>query len=400
MPGGTRHYDLARELVRKGHSLTIFASSFHYGKRIETREYHETPYIIEDIDGITFVWIKTFPYQKNDLNRFFNMFTYTYRVLRHVHHMPIVAPDIVIGSSVHMFAVYAAYRIAQKFDVPFVMEVRDIWPQTLIDMGMSRYHPFVFLLGWLEKYLYQKAQKIITLLPYAIEHIRSVTPMDEDKIVWIPNGADIQRNDAIEPHVFSTKALNVVYAGAIGAANDLVTLIESARLLQNQPISFHIVGDGPMKPVLESLCATSAVQNVFFYGALPKTEALKMIKGADVLYFSLTDSPVFRYGISSNKLFDYLSAGKPILFASNSGNNPVQETGAGITVAAENPGAVAEGVQIFLEMTETERLAMGSRGRVYMEIHHDTKQLAERLEQTLTRIVYNYTSLHKRHHRS
>lgn len=399
MPGGTRHYDLAQELVRKGHSVTIFASSFHYGKRVETREYHEIPYIIEDIDGITFVWIKTFPYQKNDLNRFFNMLSFTYRVLRNVKHMPVAAPDIVIGSSVHMFAVYAAYRIALKFDAPFVMEVRDIWPQTLIDMGMSRHHPFVLLLGWLEKYLYQKARKIITLLPYASEHIRSVTPMKKDKIVWIPNGADIQRNDAIAPHVFPTSNLNVVYAGAIGEANNLSTLIESAQLLQNQPVFFHIVGDGPMKPMLEEFCTTSAVKNVFFYGALPKTEALKMIKGADVLYFSLTDSPVFRYGISSNKLFDYLGSGKPILFASNSGNNPVQEAGAGITVAAENPGAVADGIRMFLNMSETERLVLGRKGRIYMETHHDIKHLAERLEQNLTRIVYNYTSFQKRHHR-
>lgn len=397
LPGGTRHYDLAKELVHHGHHVTIFASSFHYATRTETKTYLKKPYLIEEINGITFVWIKTYPYIRNNARRFLNMLSYTYQVLRHAHRMPIIPPDVIIGSSVHMFAVYAAYRLAKSFDVPFVMEVRDIWPQTLIDMGMSRYHPFVLLLGWLEKYLYQKAEKIITLLPYAAQHIRSVAPIDEDDIVWIPNGADIERNNVIEPYVFPTGGLNIVYAGAIGEANNLSTLIKSAQLLRNEPVFFHVVGDGPMKQTLEELCKKWALTNIFFYGSLPKTEALQMIKGADVLYFSLTDSPIFRYGISSNKLFDYLSSGKPILFASNSGNNPVQEAGAGITVTAEDPYAVSEGIKTFLKMTQEERSVMGKNGKTYMAAHHNTKHLAERLEQNLTQIVYNYALDKTRH---
>lgn len=397
LPGGTRHYDFAQELIRHGHRVTIFASSFHYGNRIETKQYGKKSYIIEEIDGITFVWIKTVPYRKNDIRRFLNMLSYTYRVWCDIEDMPLSAPDIIIGSSVHMFAVYAAYRIAKLFDVPFVMEIRDIWPQTLIDLGMSRYHPFVLLLGWLEKHLYQKAERIITLLPYAARHIRSVAPVDEKNIVWIPNGAAIDRNSTIAPHPFTTGNLNVVYAGALGEANNLTTLIESAQLLRDEPVSFHIVGDGPMKKTLENMSGKSAPDKVFFYGSLPKTAALSMIKGADVLYFSLTDSPVFRFGISSNKLFDYLSAGRPILFASNSGNNPVQEAGAGISVPAENPHAVAEGIRTFLKMTEQERGAMGAKGESYMAEHHDTRNLAARLEQNLTQIVYNYASHTTRH---
>jgi len=156
MGGATRHFDFAKELVKKGHKVCIVASSFHYASYKEMKSYEKGNYLSENIDGVDFIWIKTRTYTGNGLGRVINMLEYMIKA-RKVN-LPFHA-DIIIGSSVHLFAVYAAYKLAKKLNIPFVMEVRDIWPQTLIDMGISSWHPFIFILSKLEKFYIKKQKK-------------------------------------------------------------------------------------------------------------------------------------------------------------------------------------------------------------------------------------------------
>lgn len=103
---------------------------------------------------------KNFPYSKSDWKRVLNMLSYSVRVYNVAKKIDMEKPDVIIGSSVHLFAVYTAYLLSKYYKVPFIMEVRDLWPQTLIDMGVSRWNPFVILLGILERFLYKRAQKL------------------------------------------------------------------------------------------------------------------------------------------------------------------------------------------------------------------------------------------------
>ena len=190
MGGGTRHYDFAKELIARGHQVSIISSSFHYSKYQEMKDYGSKNYIREDIHGVDWLWVKTPPYYGNGISRVKNMLSFTKSVLNITPTLDLPRPDVIIGSSVHLFAVWAAYRLSKRFKTPFVMEVRDLWPQTLIDMGISKWHPFILLLSWLEKFLYKKADKIITLLPKANLYIEKLG-IEKEKIVWISNGANI-----------------------------------------------------------------------------------------------------------------------------------------------------------------------------------------------------------------
>jgi glycosyltransferase involved in cell wall biosynthesis len=386
--GGTRHFDYAKRLVAMGHSVTIFASSFHYTAHTDFKTYPPgKDYLREKYEGVDFVWIKTRPYKGNGLSRVINMFDYMFKAMRIAKRQMASEPDIVIGSAVHLFAVYAGYRCARHFRAPFVMEVRDLWPQTLIDMGMSRWHPFIILLGVLERFLYRRAEAVITNLPYASKYIAQFIP--ENRIYWIANGVDLSRNEGVDSYPFESGLFHVVYAGAVGQANQLETLIKAAEKVQRQPARFHIVGDGPRRPELERYVQDNHLANVVFHGAVGKKDAIAMINGADLLFFPLVDSPVFRYGIASNKLFDYLASKKPILFASNAANNPVKEAGAGISVPSEDIDAVAEAIETIRDMPPEERARLGMNGYEYVKKHYDIKKLAEKLDELLRSIRYN-----------
>ncbi len=383
MGGGTRHYDFAKALIRRGHHVTIVASSFHYATFKEMKTYGNSPYLHETLDGVDFIWIRTRPYRGNGVGRVLNQLDYMRKAL---HVTPKNTPDIIIGSSVHLLAVFASWRVARRLNVPFVMEIRDIWPQTLIDIGMSKWHPYIMLLSYLEKFLYQKAKKIISLLPYAYEHLHKFGIKD-DRILWLPNGVSLERSISITPRQFIPQEhTHILYAGAIGVANDIDILIQSAKALQNhQEIHFHIIGAGSEKTRLQKI----APHNVTFYDPMPKENAIAAMKGADLLFFPLADSPVFKFGISSNKLFDYLSSKKPIIFASNAKNNPVKDSGSGVSIPAHNADAITKAILELHNMDLNIKKEMGNKGFAYIQTHHNIENLAKKLEQELISLLYN-----------
>lgn len=390
MAGGTRHYDFAKELVSLGHQVTIIASSFHYATHQEQKEYGNNYFLKENQENINFIWIKTRPYTANNgLGRIYNMLDYMLKSKKIMSHQTDV-PDIIVGSSVHLFAVYSAYLVAKKLHVPFVMEVRDLWPQTLIDMGISKWHPFILLLSFLEKFLYKKATLIISLLPHAKEYISQRSKIKEDKIIWIPNGVNVERNLSIIPYNYPPNQFHIVYAGAIGEANEIDSLIYAANALSSkEDIQFHIIGDGPKLETIKNLSNKFNLKNTHFYGSISKEAAIAMMNGANVLFFPLKDSPVFRFGISSNKLFDYLAAQKPIIFASNAKNNPVAEAHAGISVKSADIPAIVTAIQKLKNSSSEQLRSFGENGLNYVEKNHDIKTLTLKLLQHLKTIRYN-----------
>ena len=395
LPGGTRHYDLGRELVRQGHQVTIFATSFHHYLHRETRLKPGEKWKIEVVDGIKFVWLRTPPYQRNDWRRVRNMVAFMLRawwlgrsLLKLVPDLG--RPDVVIGSSPHLITPLAAYWVARRYRAPFVMEIRDLWPQTIIDMGeLSANHPITKALQALEKFLYRHAAKIITLLPLADKYI-TACGIPREKIVWIPNGVDLSRFEGLEPYVDSRKGFSVLYLGAHGKANALDTVIQAAKILQDRgycEIRFILVGDGPEKPRLMALTEELSLRNVEFRDPVPKTEIPRVLGEADAFVVQLGGAEVYRWGISSNKLFDFMAAGKPIFSSAEAPLNPVKEARCGFTVPPRNPEALAEAVIKLYQMPPEERAEMGKRGREYVEKHHDIRKLAVRLEEVLQSVV-------------
>jgi len=384
MGGGTRHYDFAKELVSRGHKVRIFASSFHYAQYKELKTYHQKNYLNEMLDGVNFTWIKTRPYQGNGLGRVINMLDYKFKVQKIAFELD-EKPDVIIGSSVHLFAVDAAYKVAKKMDVSFVMEVRDIWPLTLINMGISKWHPFVLLLAHLEKTLYKKADKIITLLPEAYKHIARFGVKKED-IVWISNGVDTSRFIGLKSYKNKNEFV-VTYLGSMGQANVLHTLMQVAKSLQGRAITFQLIGEGTVKKELQSFKEENCLENVKILDFISKDEVPQVLKNSDVLYLGLKDSPLYEFGMSLNKLFDYLAAEVPIIFASNVKNNLVKEANAGLCISPENEEALIKAIIKIYEMNEEERKLFTWGNLNYIEKKFSVQSLTNELEKTLNGLI-------------
>jgi len=382
LPGGTRHYDLGKKLVEKGYKVTILASSFHYHKLQDFKNYKPNEvYLKETIDGVDFVWFKTTKYHKNNWKRFINMLSFNKSFNNYLKKETFEKPHTIIGSSIHMFAVYAAYKAALKYKARFYMEVRDLWPKTLIDLGMSRIHPVVLLFGFLEKYLYKRAEKIITLLPKSISYIEQ-KGVDKNKIHWLPNGVDLSRFDSpLKGN--NNKVFTIVYTGILGVINRLDLAIEAAEILKKRKINdvfFRIVGDGQEKERLIKMAKEKKLDNIEFVGSVPKERVHQELANADVLFFALADSPVYKYGLSANKLFDYLASRKPIIFSCKAGNDPVKESGAGISIPPDNPEEVVKAILKIKSAPKEVIKKMGENGYDYVKQIHGMDALSDKLE--------------------
>jgi len=188
MPKGTRHYSLARQLVARGHRVTIFAASFDHDAGRERFAWGRALARRQTIDGIQFVWLRTIPYQGNTIRRQFNMLSFLLMFL--LAQVGEARPDVVLGSTVHPFAAFGAWVAARARGVPFVFEIRDLWPQTLVDLGALRVgSPFERGLRHLEAFLVHRATAVITLLPGIRDYLRG-QGLPDDKVVYLPNGAD------------------------------------------------------------------------------------------------------------------------------------------------------------------------------------------------------------------
>lgn len=387
--GGTRHYSLARHLLKHGWRSSVIAASVELNtgrQRLSDGERTR----ISDFDGIPFLWVRTPQYEGNGGGRMGNMLTYAARVLLPGVTKGLERPDVIVGSSVHPFAAWSGAILARRLRVPFVFEVRDLWPQTLVDLGRLREQSLITqVLRKLEKWLYDRADRIVVLLPQADEYIVPLG-VPKRKIVWIPNGVELEGYpEPTQPLIHD--GFTLMYFGAHGQANGLDCVLRAMAQLQGRPDMSHVrlrmIGDGPLKPSLLKLAEELQLRNVEFAGPVPKREIPSVAAEADAFVFNLIDAPVFKYGISSNKLFDFLAGARPVIFCCKSSNNPVADAHAGITVLPGDPLALSQAIATLATMPAGERNEMGRAGRAYVERNHSFDSLAARFAAMLNELV-------------
>lgn len=385
--GGTRHHTLARLLMERGHEVSILSSSFHHFSRKEMERYQGGDVARKTEDGVPFVWFRTPTYLSGKFARLLGMFNFARQVYREGKSGRLGKPDLIIGSSPPMFAPYAAMRLARRFGVPFVLEVRDIWPQTVIDyLGSPRWHPMVVLMSVLEKALYSGAAKIVSVLPGSRRYLegKGAAP---SSFVYAPNGVDMEAVPGNPPLADGDGVLRLTYAGHHGYANNLSVILEAASLLEAQgyakSVAFDLYGDGPYKQELIEQAKQMNLTSVRFLSPVSKALIYNTLARADAFLMPLRKADVFRWGISPNKLVDYMSCGRPILFGVSTQMNPVEEAGAGITCEPDNPRSLAEAVKRLAAMPADERRIMGENARRYAEHHYDIRRIADRLDAAL-----------------
>jgi len=226
----------------------------------------------------------------------------------------------------------------------------------------------------------------ISLLPHADQHL-CTRGLDPEKFVYVPNGiacaewSETPRPLPLEHQAYlgqrtTSGRFLVGYSGAHGVANALDALIVAAGLLKDYPIDLVLVGTGPEREGLIALAKGRKADNVALLNSVPKAAVPTWLRQMDSLFIGLQHCPLYRFGVSPNKLFDYMMAGKPIVYATSAGNDPVQKAGCGVSVGAEDPQAIAQGILALFHLTPEQRLAMGLRGKDYVLAKHTYPVLA------------------------
>ncbi|MNX29123.1 putative glycosyl transferase [compost metagenome] len=233
---------------------------------------------------------------------------------------------------------------------------------------------------------YCVADRVVSMLPKAEAHMRE-HGMAPEKFAYLPNGIDVQEWEASadplpELHREVLERLRaqgrfiVGYAGSHGLANAMHHLIDAAPKLAGQPVTLLLVGQGPEKDALQS--RAQGMDNVVFLPPLPKGAVPALLDATDALYLGWNRVPLYRFGISPNKLMDYMMAAKPIIHSVEAGNDPVAESACGLSVPPEDPEAIASAITRLMAIDPAERAAMGASGRAFVKAHHDYRVLAQR----------------------
>lgn len=389
-----RPFYLAREWVRLGHRVTVVAASFsHLRTRCPSATSMATCELIQDVQ---YVWLKTPHYQGNGLRRFVNMCAFVGQLFLHSAWLAQRSqPDVVIASSTYPLDIFPARWIARRARARLVFEVHDLWPLTPIEVGgMPRYHPFIVLLQFAEDYAYRNADRVVSMLPKAESYMRE-HGLAPSKFSYIPNGIDVAewrestgKLPAEHRHVLArlkrSHQFLVGYAGGHGVSNHLDTLVEAASLLASRPVTFVLVGQGPEKGRLERMARGRHLHNIVFLPPVQRSAIPAFLGAMDALYIGWAKQPLYRFGISPNKLLDYMMTARPVIHAVEAGNDPVAESQCGVSVPAEDPAAVADAVLRLMATAPEERAAMGARGAEYVASHHDYALLAARFLSVLT----------------
>jgi glycosyltransferase involved in cell wall biosynthesis len=381
---GGRHFYLARELVKQGYIVYVVVSSANHLLRKPVS--FETPFKMEVVDGINFVWVKMPAYtEAHSTQRALNWFLFPWRLLK----LPQVIsdnPSAVLCSSPSPIAFLGAQRLARRFNARLIFEVRDIWPLTLTEIGGHLpNHPFIRFMQWVEDKAYRDADRVVSNLKNAVEHMVG-RGMAQEKFSWVPNGFSQDEVNLKAP--LNHKAANqlpvgkflIGYTGTLGVANALDTLILAAEQLQDVPeIAFVLVGGGKEKSALQQLAAEKGLSNVVFIDPIPKVEIQAMLARFNACFIGWMNDPLYRFGIGANKIPEYLYSGKPIIHSFSGSCDPIVNVQAGLQVPAEDVTALVDAIRKLYKLPAEARAQMGANGRQAAVSQYEYSQLAERL---------------------
>jgi glycosyltransferase involved in cell wall biosynthesis len=366
-PGGTRHHEFARFLADKGHRVTVIASPVSYltgdSSNRAVSELSQADSRITILRAYTYRALhKSFFHRV--LAFFSFMFSSFYIGLK------VRRVDLVWGTSPPIFQGWTAWMLARLKRVPFLFEVRDLWPEFAIAVGVLKNPILTRMSFWLEKFLYRHADKVMVNSPGFVNHVES---RGARSVELVPNGADpamFDPQDKGESFRLKYKLENcfvVLYAGAHGISNDLPAVLEAAHLLKENPeIRIVLLGDGKEKANLQKQAEDLSLTNLLFLPPVPKTEMAFALAGADACIAIL--KPLDAYKTTyPNKVFDYMAAGKPVVLAIDGVIREVVESaGCGIYVPPGDAKSMADAIHSLAKDRERSR-RMGLAGRKFLE---------------------------------
>ncbi len=390
-PGGSRHYALARGLIKDGWKVTICASTFdHFLKKQRFKDvglYHN-----EEINKVSYQWIKTISYKNNSIFRIMGMLQFSIQSFLRNFNKKKFNYDFIIGSSVHPFTVFSAFLLSKRHGVNFAFEIRDLWPETLIQIGSLSRNSFVCnFLFKLEKFLSEKAALIIGVLPNIDEYLIEKS-IDFKKFIWVPNGVMLDYFP-LNPYPYNNKKFTVTYFGSVGNANGLDTIVDSMQYLKEQDlcseICLRIIGSGPLLSKIKKQ-ASELISNeiIVFDEPVPKNLISEACRDTNAFILHFLDRPIlYKYGVSPNKIFDYMACCRPIIIAASIPNNYVSDADCGVVCKPEDPKKIAEVIYKLSKESSNDLEDMSLRGREFVGAHFSMDVLAKKLGKSIERLI-------------
>ncbi|WP_266363314.1 glycosyltransferase family 4 protein [Tellurirhabdus rosea] len=396
--GGQRWNETSRLWATKGHAVTVIAGMVHYGRG---RKYAHCRgrWVVEEHPAPGLRVIRTHVsdwYNRNWVGRLWGYATFLASGFWAALFRLRESCDVVLVTSPPLLLGLLGVAVARWKRRPLVTEIRDLWPDAPVQMGVLKNRWLAGLAYGLERWLYRQSDRIVVLTPGFRQVLIEQKGVSPEKIAVLPNAADFHLTDpllqsfdraAFRRAAFRRAAFRreepgheggfrVVYAGALGRANRLEPLLEAARLLKDEPVEFLLIGDGMERPQLERRAREAQLTNVRFLPFLPREEAFRCILAADLGVVTMQPQPVFRT-MYANKMFEYMAARKPVLMAIDGlSRELIEKAGAGVFVQPDNPDDWAEKIREYVTFPE-KGILQGKNGYAYAQAHFDRTMIAQ-----------------------
>ncbi len=382
----TRHWELAKSFAGNGYRVAVITSSYHHGKHMYL--FDENIKYVQKGDGITYVYLHSNPaYSSNGAKRVLNMISFSKMVNRYSADFAdkIGIPSYVIASSAPPFVWESGYKAARKYNAKFIAEFRDIWPLSLIEIqGVNRYHPFVLLLSSIEKRTYRRADAIVSTMPYAYKHVIEVSGVSKDKIFWMPNGINVRevQDDLISDSNLPADLYDYlksnwcgVYIGSIAKCECLDLLLSGFKEVNDPDIFFAVIGEGNEKENIINFANDLNLQNVKFFPAIDRHLIPKVLANAKFAAAAIENHSIYQYGLSMNKLNDYLVSGIPTVFACDV-DNVVKDAGH-FVVPTNDKTQIAQAILKVKNLNDKDILELKERAQKIISDHYDYTEIGK-----------------------
>ena len=384
-----RPYFMAKRWAEAGNHVTIAASSYSH-LRTKNPQMQGKKTMEQMLDGVRYFWINGPEYHGNGVGRIKNMLSYLHGLYKYDKEITAQGkPDAVIASSTYPLDIYPARKLAKKYGAMLIYEVHDLWPLSPIELGgMSPRHPYIMMMQAAENYCYKHSDYVVSLLPNAQGHMTE-HGLKPEQFICVPNGivkADWEKPMA-SPPVYYDKLKQyhdegyflIGYTGALGIANALDSFVEAGEQLRNQKIKLLLVGPGPERDRLaQKVIDMKLGDRVELLEPVKRGQVPELLSQMDALYIGLQRQPLFRFGVSPNKLMDYMMAAKPVIFAIDAPNDMVADANCGISIEPENSTAIAEAAKKLASLSQEERREMGVRGKEYILKNNEYDVLSQK----------------------
>ncbi|MEN9919591.1 MAG: hypothetical protein RL662_2027 [Bacteroidota bacterium] len=383
--GGSRFNEMTRMWTEQGHEVTVLAGTMHYAGS-EKREEYKGVFTTFRKQGDVSVWrcYVSENHNANFIGRLWGYFSFVFSSLWAGLFNVKGNFDLILVTSPPLFVGITAYVLSKIKRLPFVFEVRDLWPESAIDAGVLKSNLLIKMAYRFEKFMYKKASLINVLTPAFRDKLIKEKNVPQDKVIFIPNAADFSLSGELletfdatgfrKEQGFEDKFV-ITYVGAHGVANHLEQILYAAKLVEDTNALFLLIGQGMEKKKLIQMATNMECTNVLFLDAVPKKEVFKYILASDMGTSVLKNVDTFKT-IYSNKTFDYMACKKPILMAIDGVSRELlEQADAGAFVEPENPQDFAAKIRLYINNPHLLQV-QGKNGYLYAQKYFDRDILA------------------------